>query len=73
MGLNIGVTAFQRVFFPTDRNLWQEIEKQGGVARAAGQYGTEEGRSSTSAVPGDSPSDLPLGTEVAFAQKPRDL
>ncbi|KAI1435898.1 phospholipid-translocating P-type ATPase [Xylaria sp. CBS 124048] len=31
VGFNLGVTAMQRVFFPTDRNLWQEVEKVGRV------------------------------------------
>ncbi|KAI1827754.1 phospholipid-translocating P-type ATPase [Xylaria intraflava] len=31
VGFNLGVTAVQRVFFPTDRNLWQEIERVRGV------------------------------------------
>ncbi|KAI3317817.1 phospholipid-translocating P-type ATPase [Xylariaceae sp. AK1471] len=43
VGLNLGVTAIQRVFFPTDRNLWQEIEKHGDVNRVAREHNREEG------------------------------
>ncbi|KAJ8130952.1 hypothetical protein O1611_g2675 [Lasiodiplodia mahajangana] len=43
LGANLAVTALQRVFFPTDRNLWQEIEKSGGdVDGIVGEYGLEE-------------------------------
>ncbi|KAI0468025.1 phospholipid-translocating P-type ATPase [Xylaria cf. heliscus] len=48
LGANLGATAVQRVFFPTDRNLWQEIEKQGDVARITGEYNLEESRTSVS-------------------------
>jgi phospholipid-translocating ATPase len=43
VGLNLGVTAVQRVFFPTDRNLWQEIEKHGDVEKVAREYNMEAG------------------------------
>jgi hypothetical protein len=73
VGLNLGVTGLQRVFFPTDKNLWQEIEKQGGVAGVGGRYDTEQGWRPTSTVSEDSPSDLPLDSKVAFVQKQRNL
>ncbi|KAI0798380.1 phospholipid-translocating P-type ATPase [Xylaria sp. FL0064] len=53
VGTNLGATAVQRVFFPTDRNLWQEIEKQGDVDRVAGEFELEEARPSLSGNSGD--------------------
>ncbi|KAI1164561.1 phospholipid-translocating P-type ATPase [Nemania serpens] len=46
LGTNLAVTALQRVFFPTDRNLWQEIEKRGDVARITDEFELEERRAS---------------------------
>ncbi|KAI1484867.1 hypothetical protein F5X96DRAFT_399605 [Biscogniauxia mediterranea] len=41
-------TALQRIYFPTDQNLWQEIEQQGGVGQVlkdhAAAAAEEEGR-----------------------------
>ncbi|KAI1751543.1 phospholipid-translocating P-type ATPase [Xylaria castorea] len=48
LGANLGVTALQRVFFPTDRNLWQEIEKQNDADSITGEYNLEEARTSVS-------------------------
>ncbi|KAI8944610.1 phospholipid-translocating P-type ATPase [Xylaria longipes] len=58
VGANLGVTALQRVFFPTDRNLWQEIEKQGDVDRITREYNLEEARTSVS---GNRTDHLPEG------------
>ncbi|KAI0452434.1 phospholipid-translocating P-type ATPase [Xylaria acuta] len=55
LGANLGATALQRVFFPTDRNLWQEIEKQGDVDRVTGEYNLEEARTSVSGNRTDHP------------------
>lgn len=44
LGTNLAVTALQRVFFPTDRNLWQEMEKRGddgGVPRTTDEVELE--------------------------------
>ncbi|KAI1813764.1 phospholipid-translocating P-type ATPase [Poronia punctata] len=60
VGVNLGVTAIQRVFFPTDRNLWQEIEQQGGVAalqQHRSESNAEDGRKPLSAAPEDPPLD----------------
>ncbi|KAI0513283.1 phospholipid-translocating P-type ATPase [Xylaria bambusicola] len=53
LGTNLGTTALQRVFFPTDRNLWQEIEKRGDVDEVLVEYGLEEGRLEGQSVAGD--------------------
>ncbi|KAI8623897.1 phospholipid-translocating P-type ATPase [Xylariaceae sp. FL1651] len=76
VGINLGITAVQRVFFPTDRNLWQEVEQQGGISKAIREYGLEEGRASISARREGVPADVPLGvcrSEDTSVQKPRDL
>ncbi|KAI1421894.1 phospholipid-translocating P-type ATPase [Xylaria sp. FL1777] len=64
---NLGTTAVQRVFFPTDRNLWQEIEKQGDVDR---EYYLEQARPPISGKPGDPP---PRRSGDVPARKPRDF
>ncbi|KAI1113328.1 phospholipid-translocating P-type ATPase [Nemania sp. NC0429] len=46
LGANLAVTALQRVFFPTDRNLWQEIEGRGDVGRVTDEFELEERRAS---------------------------
>lgn len=43
VGANLATIALQRVFFPTDRNLWQEMERQGGGGGGACSSGGEEG------------------------------
>ncbi|KAI0396800.1 phospholipid-translocating P-type ATPase [Xylariaceae sp. FL0594] len=53
-GLNLGITAFQRVFFPTDRNLWQEMEQQG----VTNNHGTDEAGRSASIIYRDPPSEV---------------
>ncbi|KAI0535380.1 hypothetical protein GGR58DRAFT_529526 [Xylaria digitata] len=72
VGANLGVTAVQRVFFPTDRNLWQEIEKQGDVDRIAREYNLEEARSSASASRQAPSSDAPRRSGDPSARKPRE-
>ncbi|KAI0201225.1 hypothetical protein F4808DRAFT_130891 [Astrocystis sublimbata] len=42
LGANLASTALQRVFFPTDRNLWQELEKRGEVDKYLTEYNVEE-------------------------------
>ncbi len=70
VGTNLGFTAVQRVFFPTDRNLWQEMEKLGDVDRIAREYNLEEARPPLSGYPRD-PSSRRSGD--ASVRKPRDL
>ncbi|KAI0436219.1 phospholipid-translocating P-type ATPase [Xylaria telfairii] len=55
LGANLAATAVQRVFFPTDRNLWQEIEKQGDVDRVSREYNIEEAPTSVSGNRTDQP------------------
>ncbi|KAI1173445.1 phospholipid-translocating P-type ATPase [Nemania sp. FL0916] len=43
LGANLGTTALQRVFFPTDRNLWQEIEQTNKDGKAAQQQDIDIG------------------------------
>jgi phospholipid-translocating ATPase len=68
VGFNLGVTAWQRVFYPTDRNLWQEIEKHDGIGQVVREYNIEEGQGAL-ANHGVGPSD----EDASSAQKPRDL
>ncbi|KAI0426282.1 phospholipid-translocating P-type ATPase [Xylaria sp. FL1042] len=70
VGTNLGATAVQRIFFPTDRNLWQEIEKQGEVDSIAREFDLEEARPSPSGSPRDLPPRRSVGAPV---RKPRDL
>lgn len=54
VGINLGATAIQRVYFPTDRNLWQEIEQKGEVERVAREYyESAEARDKTNGGPKD--------------------
>ncbi|TGJ79357.1 hypothetical protein E0Z10_g9404 [Xylaria hypoxylon] len=72
LGTNLGVTAVQRVFFPTDRNLWQEIEKQGDVDRITREYNLEEARTSVSGNRRAPSSDAPCRSGDAPVRKSRD-
>ncbi|KAI0418445.1 hypothetical protein F5X98DRAFT_373919 [Xylaria grammica] len=62
VGANLGATALQRVFFPNDRNLFQEIEKRGGVGVGAdGEYRLEEACGRESEAPRRSADADPRG------------
>ncbi|CAJ2507110.1 Uu.00g082960.m01.CDS01 [Anthostomella pinea] len=51
VAIELGVTALQRIYFPTDQDLWQEIEKKGGVEDAMREQAAEEGRASALEAP----------------------
>ncbi|TRX89907.1 hypothetical protein FHL15_009179 [Xylaria flabelliformis] len=61
LGVNLGVTALQRVYFPTDRNLWQEIEKRSDADSVTREYNLEESRTSTSYGRTDEPPESSQG------------
>ncbi|KAI1147884.1 phospholipid-translocating P-type ATPase [Nemania diffusa] len=42
LGANLAVAALGRVFFPSDRDLWQEIEGCGEVGAVVGEFGADE-------------------------------
>ncbi|KAI1452393.1 phospholipid-translocating P-type ATPase [Annulohypoxylon moriforme] len=42
--LELGLTALQRIYFPRDQHLWQEIEREGGVKEVLKEHAAEEGR-----------------------------
>ncbi|KAI5924225.1 hypothetical protein F4810DRAFT_709943 [Camillea tinctor] len=44
VAVELCATALQRIYFPTDQNLWQEIEQQGGVSQVMKDHAAEEGR-----------------------------
>ncbi|KAI1372807.1 phospholipid-translocating P-type ATPase [Hypoxylon crocopeplum] len=44
LSLELGVTALQRIYFPRDQHLWQEIEREGGVLDVLKEHAAEEGR-----------------------------
>ncbi|KAI0376675.1 phospholipid-translocating P-type ATPase [Hypomontagnella monticulosa] len=44
LAFELGVTALQRIYFPRDQHLWQEIEREGGVAEVFKEHAAEEGR-----------------------------
>lgn len=39
----LGVSAFRRIYFPTDADLWQEIEQKQGFERVLEEYDPESG------------------------------
>ncbi|KAI0835220.1 phospholipid-translocating P-type ATPase [Hypoxylon sp. FL0890] len=47
LALELGVTALQRIYFPRDQHLWQEIEREGGVSEVLKEHAAEEGRVTT--------------------------
>ncbi|KAI1135561.1 phospholipid-translocating P-type ATPase [Hypoxylon sp. FL0543] len=47
LALGLGVTALQRIYFPRDQHLWQEIEREGGVSQVLKEHAAEEGRATT--------------------------
>ncbi|KAI0883071.1 phospholipid-translocating P-type ATPase [Annulohypoxylon maeteangense] len=44
IALELGITALQRIYFPRDQHLWQEIEREGGVKEVLKEHAAEEGR-----------------------------
>ncbi|KAI8963107.1 phospholipid-translocating P-type ATPase [Daldinia sp. FL1419] len=40
----LGLTALQRIYFPRDQHLWQEIEREGGVSGVLKEHAAEEGQ-----------------------------
>lgn len=67
VGINLAATALQRVFFPTDRNLWQEIEQQK-------VEGEGEGEGTGDVEEGPMENDLPSSaTTTTDARKPHDV
>ncbi|KAH9904925.1 hypothetical protein F4778DRAFT_789626 [Xylariomycetidae sp. FL2044] len=38
VAVELCATAFQRIYFPRDQDLWQEIERQGGVGEALKEH-----------------------------------
>lgn len=44
LAFELGVTALQRIYFPRDQHLWQEIEREGGVSEVLKEHAAEEGR-----------------------------
>ncbi|KAI0599219.1 hypothetical protein F4775DRAFT_131524 [Biscogniauxia sp. FL1348] len=48
VAVELCATALQRIYFPTDQNLWQEIEQQGGIGQVLKDRAAEEGREQTS-------------------------
>lgn len=44
VALELGLTALQRIYFPRDQHLWQEIEREGGVKEVLRDHAAEEGR-----------------------------
>ncbi|KAI1414424.1 phospholipid-translocating P-type ATPase [Hypoxylon sp. FL1857] len=60
LALELGVTALQRIYFPRDQHLWQEIEREGGVSEVLKEHAAEEGRAITPGADhqGDNGDDL---------------
>ncbi|KAI1103499.1 phospholipid-translocating P-type ATPase [Jackrogersella minutella] len=44
VAFELGLTALQRIYFPKDQHLWQEIEREGGVSEVLKEHAAEEGR-----------------------------
>lgn len=44
VAFELGLTAFQRIYYPRDQDIWQEIERQGGVSEVLKEHAAEEGR-----------------------------
>lgn len=44
LAFELGLTALQRIYFPRDEHLWQEIEREGGVSEVLKEHAAEEGR-----------------------------
>lgn len=44
VAFELGLTAFQRIYYPRDQDIWQEIERQGGVSEVLKEHAVEEGR-----------------------------
>ncbi|KAI5857450.1 phospholipid-translocating P-type ATPase [Durotheca rogersii] len=49
IAFELGITALQRIYFPRDHHLWQEIEREGGVLEVLAEHAAEEGRASAEA------------------------
>ncbi|KAI1469901.1 phospholipid-translocating P-type ATPase [Daldinia caldariorum] len=47
VAFELGLTALQRIYFPRDQHLWQEIEREGGVSGVLKEYAVEEGRAAS--------------------------
>ncbi|OTB18222.1 hypothetical protein K445DRAFT_55124 [Daldinia sp. EC12] len=47
LAFELGLTAFQRIYFPRDQHLWQEIEREGGVSAVLKEHAAEEGRAAS--------------------------
>ncbi|KAI1206839.1 phospholipid-translocating P-type ATPase [Annulohypoxylon truncatum] len=61
--LELGLTALQRIYFPRDQHLWQEIEREGGVKEVLKEHAAEEGRAappSRGTEQGDTEDELEL-------------
>ncbi|KAI1391692.1 phospholipid-translocating P-type ATPase [Hypoxylon trugodes] len=43
VAFELGLTALQRIYFPRDQHLWQEIEREGGVKEVLKEHAIEEG------------------------------
>ncbi|KAI1770052.1 phospholipid-translocating P-type ATPase [Hypoxylon cercidicola] len=50
LALELGLTALRRIYFPRDQDLWQEIEREGGVSEVLKEHAAEEGRAATVAT-----------------------
>ncbi|KAI0158039.1 phospholipid-translocating P-type ATPase [Hypoxylon sp. FL1284] len=44
VALELGLKALQRIYFPRDQDLWQEIEREGGVSQVLKEHAAEEGK-----------------------------
>lgn len=53
LAFELGATALQRIYFPRDEHLWQEIEGEGGVSEVLKEHAAEEGRAAPSTLEGD--------------------
>ncbi|KAI2602203.1 phospholipid-translocating P-type ATPase [Hypoxylon sp. NC1633] len=53
LAFELGLTAVQRIYFPSDQDLWQEIEREGGVSEVLKGHAVEEGRAADANAGGE--------------------
>ncbi|KAI0135879.1 phospholipid-translocating P-type ATPase [Daldinia grandis] len=51
VAFELGLTAFQRIYYPQDQHIWQEIEREGRVLGVLKEHTAEEGNAAS--PPGD--------------------
>ncbi|KAI1505726.1 hypothetical protein F5X99DRAFT_216411 [Biscogniauxia marginata] len=83
VAIELAATALQRIYFPTDQNLWQEIEQQGGVGQVLKDHIAEEGRATAPWDDGggrtgdggesESPPSAGISENSREAERPHDL